>query len=66
MAHVMQAATHQDHQMKQAITEMDFTTSCLVYDFKQKFSVKCFHEVFVTVIMAKGHAIVGSFYNAMC
>ena len=43
MAHVMQA-THQDHQMKQAMTKMDCITAYLVYDFKQKFLAKGFRE----------------------
>ena len=42
MAHVMQA-THEDHQMKQAMAKMDCTTAYLVYDFKQKFLAKGFH-----------------------
>ena len=43
MAHAMQA-THQDHQMKQAMAEMDCTTAYLVYDFKQKFLAKGFRK----------------------
>ena len=43
MAHVILTA-QQSHKQKQAIAEMDSSTACIVFDFKQKFLAKGFRK----------------------
>ena len=53
MARVMLAA-QQAHHMKLAIVQMNSSTAYMVYDFKQKFLAKGFHEGETPTMAKKG------------